>query len=126
MSRTARQVRGQRGEDDAEALLHRKGLKTVERNYRCRAGEIDLIMLEPDTADGQVLVFVEVRLRAPGALVDAVETVDRGKQQRLIQAARHFLMKHPVFAEHACRFDVIAIDDPDQSPAWIRNAFEAY
>ena len=125
MSRTARQLRGQRGEDDAEALLQRSGLETVERNYRCRAGAIDLIMLDPASADGSVLVFVEVRLRAPGARVDAVETVDRAKQQRLIQAARHFLMNRPVFGEHACRFDVIAIDDPDRPPTWIRNAFEA-
>ncbi|NDY96382.1 YraN family protein [Wenzhouxiangella limi] len=125
MSRTERQLSGQRGETAAEALLGRSGLQIVERNYRCRAGEIDLVMLDPETADGDVLVFVEVRLRAPGAPVEALETVDGNKQRKLIQAARHFLMSHPVFASHPCRFDVIAIDDPDEKPAWIRNAFEA-
>lgn len=125
MSRTKRQLSGQRGEAEAEALLGRSGLRVVERNYRCRAGEIDLVMLEPGTADGDVLVFVEVRLRAPGARAEAVETVDGNKQRKLIQAARHFLMAHPVFATSPCRFDVIAIDDPGVEPAWVRNAFEA-
>ncbi|MFP4208494.1 MAG: YraN family protein [Wenzhouxiangella sp.] len=124
MNQTQRQLSGQRGETAAETLLGRAGLRVVERNYRCRAGEVDLVMLDPDAADGEVLVFVEVRLRAAGALVEAVETVDRNKQRKLIQAARHFLMNHPVFAQHPCRFDVVAIDDPDTSPVWIRNAFE--
>ncbi len=124
MSRTSRQVSGQRGEADAERWLKRHGLETVERNYRCRAGEIDLVMVHRDTADGDVLVFVEVRLRAPGALVDAVETVDRNKQQRLARAARHFLMSFPAWEAHACRFDVVAINDPDEKPNWIANAFE--
>lgn len=125
MSRTEQQLSGQRGEAKAELLLARSGLRFIERNYRCRAGEIDLVMIEPATADGDVLVFVEVRKRAPGAMVEAVETVDRNKQRKLIQAARHFLMAHPVFSTSPCRFDVIAIDDPDKDPCWLRNAFEA-
>jgi len=124
MSRTERQLNGQRGESVAEALLGGSGLQVVERNYRCRGGEIDLVMLDPASADGDVLVFVEVRLRAPGALVQAIETVDGNKQRKLIQAARHFLMSHPVFENHCCRFDVVAIDDPDSDPVWVRHAFE--
>lgn len=125
MSLTERQLNGQSGEAQAESLMASSGLQVVERNYRCRAGEIDLVMIEPGTADGDVLVFVEVRKRAPGAMVEAIETVDRNKQRKLIQAARHFLMAHPVFATSPCRFDVIAIDDPDDKPCWLRNAFEA-
>lgn len=125
MSSTERQLSGQRGEARAEQLLGRSGLRVIERNYRCRAGEIDLVMLDPDTADGDVLVFVEVRLRAPGALVEAIETVDRNKQRKLIQAARHFLMAHPAHAAGPCRFDVIAIDDAEAEPVWVRNAFDA-
>jgi putative endonuclease len=125
MSRTERQLSGQSGEAQAEQLLGSSGLQLVERNYRCRAGEIDLVMIDPATADGDVLVFVEVRKRAPGAMVEAIETVDRNKQRKLIQAARHFLMAYPVFATSPCRFDVIAIDNPDEKASWVRNAFEA-
>ncbi len=124
MNQSVRQRRGQHGEAAAEQWLQARGLQTIERNYRCRGGEIDLIMVEEDTDDGSVLVFVEVRLRAPGAPVAAIETVDRGKQQRLIRAARHFLMSQPQWADHACRFDVVAVEQLDETPCWIRNAFE--
>ncbi|SRR6056297_2946520 len=125
MTQTAQQVSGQWGEDAAESLLSRQGLKVLKRNYRCRAGEIDLVMLDPGTADGDVVVFVEVRLRSPGARADALETVDRHKQRKLSQAAQHFLMSEPVYTHHACRFDVVAIDDPESKPVWLRNAFDA-
>jgi len=125
MSQTAQQASGQWGEAAAESLLTREGLKVLNRNYRCRAGEIDLVMLDPDTEDGDVVVFVEVRLRSPGARVEAIETVDRNKQRKLSQAAQHFLMSKPVYTNHACRFDVVAIDDPESKPVWLRNAFDA-
>ncbi len=124
MNATERARRGQWGEARAEELLSSRGLKLVARNYRCRAGEIDLIMLDPDTSDGDVVVFVEVRLRAVGAMVEALETVDAKKQRKLIQAAQHFLMQHPEYAESACRFDVVAIEDPAARPVWVRGAFD--
>lgn len=125
MSRTTRQLSGDQAEALSERFLHEAGLRTVMRNYRCRAGEIDLVMLDDSDGPPEVLVFVEVRSRAPDALVTAVETVDEYKQRKLIQAARHFLMARPDFAEHPCRFDVVGLDDPEQAPCWIRNAFEA-
>lgn len=125
MSQTVQQASGQQGEAAAESLLTRQGLKVLTRNYRCRAGEIDLVMLDPDTADGDVIVFVEVRLRSAGAMVEAMETVDQHKQRKLSQAAQHFLMSKPAYANHACRFDVVAINDPDSKPVWLPNAFDA-
>ena len=116
--------RGYQGERQAEDWLVRNGLKLVERNYQCRAGEIDLVMLDPNPADTEVLTFVEVRLRGPGARVDGIDSVDVHKQQRLISAARHFLMAHPEWSEHACRFDVIGISGPDEQLHWVAGAFE--
>lgn len=124
MTGTERSRRGQWGEARAENLLTGQGLKLLERNYRCRAGEIDLIMLDSGTSEGRILVFVEVRLRAAGAMVEALETVDARKQRKLIQAAQHFLMQHPEHGESACRFDVVAIDDPQAQPVWVRDAFD--
>jgi len=121
----SRQHSGQRGERAAEAYLLARGLELVERNYRCRSGEIDLVMLDPTAPDTRVLAFVEVRLRGPGARVDSIDSVDYRKQQRLIRAAAHFLMTHPEWQNHACRFDVVGIDDTVDALRWIPGAFEA-
>lgn len=115
---------GNRGERRAESWLAAQGLRLVERNYRCRAGEIDLVMLDPNPADTEVLAFVEVRLRGPGARVDSIDSIDERKQRRLISAARHFLMTRPEWKEHACRFDVLGIDGESDRPRWIPGAFE--
>ena len=96
-------------------------MKPVESNYRCRHGEIDLIMLDNDC-----LVFVEVRYRSAGALSNAAMTVDRRKQNKLVTAAEMFLATRPGFANHAARFDVIGVDghaNGRRSIEWIRNAF---
>lgn len=125
MTLSERQISGHQAEALAERFLHRNGLRMVSRNYRCRAGEIDLVMLDPGEESAEQLVFVEVRFRPPGAMVSAVETVDERKQRKLIQAARHFLMNHHGFQEHPCRFDVIGVESLDEPPQWIANAFEA-
>lgn len=116
--------RGDKGERQAERWLAERGLKLIERNYQCRAGEIDLVMLDPNPSDTEVLAFVEVRLRGPGARVDSIDSIDERKQRRLITAARHFLMTYPQWQEHACRFDVIGIDGKDDRIRWIPGAFE--
>ena len=91
------------------------GLKLIERNWRCRLGEIDLIAEEKGT-----LVFAEVRMRGPGNFGGAAESVTAAKRSRLIAAARLFLTRWP---EAACRFDVFLIDGPPRHVQWIRNAF---
>ena len=73
-------------EKSAETYLRRRGLKTLERNYRCRRGEIDLVMTH-----GDYLVFVEVRYRASREFGDPLETITPRKQRRIIAAATHFL-----------------------------------
>lgn len=115
-------ARGRRAEDLACRHLETQGLRLVTRNYRCRAGEIDLVMLE-----GTTLVLVEVRSRTTTAQGGASATVDARKQRRLIRAARHLLLTRPDLRRLPARFDVVAIDPgPAGNPpqlTWIRAAF---
>jgi putative endonuclease len=114
--RTDKQIQGRIGEDDALDYLLRQGLKLVERNFRCKGGEIDLILQQDDT-----LVFVEVRKRANDRHGGAAASVTTRKQARLITAAQIYLQRYK--APPACRFDVIAIDGTALS--WLKNAIDA-
>lgn len=114
--RTAQQVTGLAGEDQALAYLQQQGLQLLERNFRCKGGEIDLIM-----QDGKVLVFVEVRVRSDGKFGGAAASVGSAKQKRLIIAAQVYLQRHTM--PPSCRFDVIAFDDKKMT--WLKNAIEA-
>jgi len=104
-------LRGSKWEQLAESFLHGRGLKTVQRNFHCRMGEIDLIML-----DGQTLVFTEVRYRATYT-----------KQRRIIIAAQIFLRIRQHHASQVCRFDVVSIGNEEGRTLinWIQNAFDA-
>jgi putative endonuclease len=100
---------GRRGEDLACAHLQRSGMVVVARNFRTRAGEIDVVAREGDT-----LVFVEVKERRTRTHGSAIEAVTRGKRQRFLRAARAYAAAHGA-TESPVRFDVIAIDwDGDQ------------
>jgi putative endonuclease len=112
---TGRQARGAQAEDRARAHLERAGLKLLTRNYRCPRGEIDLVM-----ADGDTLVFVEVRFRASRAFGGAAASVDARKRARLVAAAQHYLLAHP--ADRPCRFDVVAADG-EAAIEWLHDAF---
>ena len=112
-ARTGRQLAGDAGEDAALAHLQRQGLTLVERNFRCRGGELDLIM-----RDGATMVFVEVRKRAGSAFGGAAASIGPAKQARLVKAAETWLQRYRM--PPACRFDVIAIDGDALS--WLRNA----
>ena len=114
----SRQQTGAIAENLALAHLERGGARLLARNYRCRQGEVDMIM-----RDGDVIVFVEVRLRAAGGLVSAAESIDAHKQRRIVTAARHYLAGR---AEAPCRFDCVLLDRLDAGAVrWIRNAFDA-
>ncbi|MGH8670859.1 MAG: YraN family protein [Burkholderiales bacterium] len=114
--------RTQHSGDAAEALaaafLKSKGLTLVERNYRCRLGEIDLIL-----RDGATLVFAEVRLRSNLNFGGAAGSVTAHKQHTIMQAARHYLRN--LSAAPRCRFDVVLLTELDAERIhWIKNAFE--
>ncbi|HEX7115511.1 MAG TPA: YraN family protein [Steroidobacter sp.] len=115
-----RKQTGIRGEDAALEHLRAAGLKLVERNYRCRGGEIDLVMLE-----GATLVLVEVRWRSSMQFGGAAASVTWRKQQRLARAARSLLDERPGLRRYPARFDVVAIDTPEGRVEinWIKGAF---
>lgn len=114
---------GQQAERQALAHLEARGLQTIDTNFRCRFGEIDIVMLDRDC-----LVFIEVRYRQRNRFVTAAASVDELKQKKLIRTAAVFLARHPRFSQHAVRFDVLAIDAaPGDSGElqWLRDAFRA-
>jgi putative endonuclease len=110
---------GKKAERQAEQYLRAQGLAVVKRNFRCRTGEIDLIML-----DGKTLVFIEVRHRSNPQFGSGAETVDWHKQRKLIRAASHFLATHPRYNGCECRFDVVASDAVTEQLQWYRHAFD--
>jgi putative endonuclease len=114
-------ARGEAAERAALEYLERRGLALLARNYRCRLGEVDLVMRE-----GSTLVFVEVRARADARHGGAAASVGPDKQRRLVLAARHYLMTHPRAAALPARFDVVAISGRhgENAPEWIRAAFD--
>ena len=109
-------TRGNLAEALAADYLETRGLRLLQRNYRCRLGEIDLIL-----SDGPVLVFAEVRLRRSSAFGGAAASVTAAKRQRILRAARHYLSGK---AERPCRFDVLLLDALDADRIdWIKDAF---
>lgn len=111
--------RGEEAERLAARYLLRHGLSLVEKNYRCRYGEIDLIM-----RDGASLVFVEVRLRSRGDYGGAAASIDGAKRGKLVRTAEHYLAtlrKVP-----PCRFDALLLHAADGADVeWVKNAFGA-
>ena len=107
---------GQSAEAHAEAFLKTQGLKLVARNWRCRFGEIDLVM-----QDGPTLVFIEVRLRSHSDFGGAAASVTPAKQKKLLAAARQYLSTLKTLPP--CRFDVVAFSG-DTAPEWLKNAFD--
>jgi len=107
---------GALAEDLAARFLIAQGLRLIARNYRCRLGEIDLIL-----TDGPLLVFVEVRLRRSAGFGGAAQSITHAKRQRILRAARHYLMDQ---AQRPCRFDAILLDAlAAERIEWIKNAF---
>ncbi len=123
--RTTRE-RGNAAEDRALAHLQAARLTLVERNYRTPGrggGEIDLVMRDRDGT----LVFVEVRSRARSGFGGAGGSIGAVKQQRIVFAARHYLMRWS--APPACRFDVVLVEGGSGGGTaaieWLRGAFDA-
>lgn len=110
-------------EDLAAAYLRCRGLALLHKNYRCRRGEIDLVMLDSSCPE-QTLVFVEVRYRKTSAYGAPEETIIKTKQKRINAAATHYLAATNAL-HHTTRFDVIAVTRPHYLPIvhWIKDAF---
>lgn len=113
--RSGKQEQGAQWEGHALDFLQQQGLHLVQANFRCKSGEIDLIM-----RDGAGLVFVEVRQRDNLAHGGAAASITPAKVRRLVSAAQFFLLRYPRLPP--CRFDVVAIDAGRLS--WLKNVIE--
>ena len=115
-------LKGLAAERKALRFLKAQGLKPVTKNYACKFGEIDLIML-----CGETLVFIEVRYRSSVSFGSVAGTINRQKQDKIRKTAEIFRLNNPKHHFRLCRFDAIAIYDNDSDPQnsleWIKSAF---
>ncbi|MBS4051376.1 MAG: YraN family protein [Methylomonas sp.] len=116
-SKPAHLVKGDNAERQALAYLQQQGLTLVASNYRCKAGELDLVM-----RDGAALVIVEVRYRKSEQFGGALASITRQKQARIVAATQHYVIINKL-SHCAIRFDVVALSG-DSRINWIKNAFQ--
>lgn len=101
---TARTKLGSVGEHHARLVLERKGYRFIEANWHAPSGEIDLVMI-----DGELLVFVEVKVRRGDRAGTAEESISRAKARRLLATGDWYVAEHSQFAEYPWRIDLMAI-----------------
>jgi putative endonuclease len=121
LPRDPRHLRGESAERLAERHLVGEGLQILARNFRCRAGELDLICL-----NAQVLVVVEVRQRTGNRVAGPLESVNAAKRRRIRRATEFFRLGAPQWRHLRVRFDVVAVQGaPDDEDAidWVKDAF---
>lgn len=117
---------GKSAESAAQNYLRHQGLVCLKQNFRCRMGEIDLVMRDHDC-----LVFVEVRFRRQGQHGDGAESITHAKRQKLIRCAAFYLRACRVSSHQVCRFDVVSVSlalptsGQGYEFEWIRSAFRA-
>jgi len=104
--RPARAIAGEKAEALAAEFLAARGMTIVERNFRRRCGELDLI-----ARDGDTLVFVEVRLRRRSRFGDAADSITVAKERKLVAAAEFYLAR--LARAPRCRFDAVLLDALD-------------
>lgn len=112
---------GAYGEDIACDYLVRKGYRVLERNFTCRAGEVDIIAMH-----GDIVVFVEVKTRRSEKFGLPSEAVSAAKQNRIVKTALYYMQSRRLL-EHMCRFDVIEVSaGEDNKPLvnLIQDAFQ--
>jgi putative endonuclease len=111
-------------EQQAEKYLIQQGLTPLEKNYHCRYGEIDLIML-----DAGYLCFIEVKFRKNDAFGGTAYSIPASKQRKIIQTALHYVSRKKQYQQHPYRFDAVFIQQADRLRSahteWIQSAFEA-
>lgn len=119
-SRSNNREKGVRGEDLATACLKKEGYRIIERNYRCRHGEIDIIAM-----DKEDVIFIEVKGRTSDTFGSPEEAIGPAKQKKISKVALRYLQERGL-ADHSARFDVVAIRFMPQGDLvrLIRNAFD--
>ena len=110
---------GNEGENRAAAYLLSKGFTIIERNWRTKGGEIDIIAFKND-----ILAFVEVKTLPNGTLDMIQRELNYQKRQRILKTSKRFLLNHRQYSNSYIRYDVIVIDMPGLEPVYhIENAF---
>ena len=110
---------GNDGEDRAVSFLLEKGYSIIDRNWRTRSGEIDIIVYKNET-----LVFVEGKTLPHGTLDMIKKELNQQKLERILKTSKRFLLNHRQYSKSYVRFDVIIIDMPGLEPVYhIENAF---
>lgn len=112
---------GKRGEIEAARVLKKNGYKIIEKNYRCRFGEIDII-----AKDGETIVFVEVKTRGSENYGRPEASVDARKQKHMIAASMTYLSEKGI-TDNLARFDVVSVSSEGNNfrSEIIKDAFEA-
>src|SRR4051812_24995469 len=113
-----RRATGDLAENSACAFLESQGFRIVARNFLRRVGEIDIAATAAD-----LLLIVEVRMRASERFGGAAASIGRGKQRRLAATAALFIQSRPELRHHRVRFDVIIVRDG--AIEWLKHAFDA-
>ena len=112
-------ARGRAGEQSAAAWLAAEGWEILERNFRLRDGEIDII-----ASRQEVLAFVEVKCWSALPASALEYSIDYRKQARIVRAARVYLARHPFLVARRPRFDVLFLDPASGVVRHIEGAFE--
>jgi putative endonuclease len=129
---------GRWGEKRCEKFLKRKGLKTLTRNFSCKTGEIDLVMVDLSGFAGKTgeidlvmvdadrtIVFVEVKTRADESFGPSESAITAGKKTKMIRTARYFLATNEI-QDRPLRFDVVTIILGKKSPVQVRHYENAF
>jgi putative endonuclease len=112
---------GKWGERRCEKFLKRKGLKTLTRNYSCKAGEIDLIMVDSDRS----IVFVEVKTRTDEEFAPTESVITTPKMDKMTKTARYFISSYDI-ENRPYRFDIVTVTLGQRGPAEIRHYKNAF
>ena len=111
-------VTGRKGEDKADLYLKSEGFEIIQRNYRTRQGEIDIIATK-----GEFLVFVEVKTLPHGDTKTLEAVLGKIKRKRIVETAKYFMSKYRQYNDRYIRFDVIVVDMPGSPQIYhIENA----
>lgn len=110
---------GYKYEEIVVSYAVKSGFKIIERNYRTKFSEIDIII-----NDNNTIVFVEVKYRKINSFYEAVYSVSKAKQKRISKGALYYIMSNNLSLDNKYRFDVVAIDG--KKLKWIKNAFDFY
>lgn len=121
-----KQPLGPLGENLAGRYLRRLGYKILARNYRCPAGEADIIALDTNKDEGQMtLVFVEVKSRRTDFHVAPESAIDAHKRRQMLRVAKYYLAHHAT-ADMPARFDSVAVVVPEAGEPTIRHVPNAF